>query len=117
MGRLFIQCCTNPSQIIFKCSKCKAEIVSDKGLIWEGFMGQGRPAFLFRLDSVVNVEECGEPRKQELSTGEYALIDVRCRICFASLGWRYLSASNEEQKYKEGATLIDQSALLKISSL
>lgn len=37
-------------------------------------MGQGRPAFLFRLDSVVNVEECGEPRKQELSTGEYALI-------------------------------------------
>jgi hypothetical protein len=77
-------------------------------------MGLSRPAFLFRSDSVVNVETFGTPRKQELSTGEYTLSDIRCRVCLTVLGWQYINASNDDQKYKEGTVLIDQSVIVRV---
>lgn len=49
--------------------------------------------------------------QQTLSTGTYTLEDVRCRACRAPLGWRYLTAAADDQKYKEGACLLQQAAL------
>ena len=54
---------------------------------------------------------------QELSTGRYTLADVRCRTCRTRLGWKYLKAENPDQKYKEGAVLLQQAALRRINCL
>lgn len=36
---------------------------------------------------------------------------MRCRACRAPLGWRYLSATDDDQRYKVGACLMQQAAL------
>lgn len=57
------------------------------------------------------------PSLQDLSTGRYTLADVRCRTCRTRLGWKYLVAENPDQKYKEGAVLLQQGALQRINCL
>jgi len=53
-------------------------------------MGSRQPAVLLR--ETVNVEQCGEERKERLSTGRYTLVDINCRGCSKKLGWHYLEA-------------------------
>ena len=48
-------------------------------------MGSWRPAVL--LWETVNVEHCGEERKERLSTGRYTLVDISCKGCCRKLGW------------------------------
>lgn len=48
---------------------------------------------------------------QVLSTGRYTLTDVSCRACCITLGWQYLAAESQEQRYKVGAVLLQQAAL------
>ena len=60
---------------------------------------------------------CRLPCLQTLSTGAYTLVDVRCRACRVVLGWQYLAAESPEQKYKEGAVLLQQGSLTRINTL
>ena len=53
-------------------------------------MGSQQPALLLR--ETVNVERCGEERRERLSTGRYTLVDISCRGCYKQLGWHYLCA-------------------------
>ena len=53
-------------------------------------MGSRQPAVLLR--EIVNVERCGEERRERLSTGRYTLVDISCRGCCKKLGWHYLCA-------------------------
>ena len=43
-------------------------------------------------------------------------VQVRCRACQQVLGWRYLRAEKSDQKYKEGAVLLQQAALRRVLS-
>lgn len=51
---------------------------------------------------------------QVLSTGRYTLLDVQCRCCRAPIGWRYITADAPDQRYKEGAYLLQQGALKRV---
>jgi len=62
-------------------------------LVWEGFMGTQQPAVLLR--AVLNVERAPEVRTERLTSGVFDLASVRCRLCQADLGWRYLSAASQ----------------------
>jgi len=62
-------------------------------LVWEGFMGTQQPAVLLR--AVLNVERAPEVRTERLTSGVFDLASVRCRLCQAELGWRYLSAASQ----------------------
>ena len=55
-------------------------------------MGSRQPAVLLR--DTVNVEQCGDERKERLSTGRYTLVDISCRGCYKKLGWHYLAATS-----------------------
>ena len=66
------------------------DIASTGALLWEGIMGSRQPAVLLR--ETVNVERCGEERRERLSTGRYTLVDIACRGCCKQLGWHYLCA-------------------------
>ena len=76
-------------------------------------MGVAVPALLLR--TAVNVEPSSPTRTEQLSTGVYRLVDVRCRSCHTHLGWKYLAAESQEQRYKEGAVLLGISALRRVS--
>ena len=56
-------------------------------------MAHQTPAYLFR--STINVEPYAPERQEQLSTGMYVLVDMRCRGCCTPLGWRYISALSE----------------------
>ncbi len=70
---------------------CSCDVASSTALLWEGIMGSRQPAVLLR--ETVNVERCGEERRERLSTGRYTLVDISCRGCYKKLGWHYLCAA------------------------
>lgn len=72
-------------------------------------MGSELPALLF--SATVNMHRDVKPRKEELSTGLYTLVNVYCRDCGVELGWEYIEASNKAQKYKEGTVLLQKEML------
>ena len=76
---------------------CRADVASQRRLLWEGYMGVQEPALLFR--TAVNLERASKLREELLSTGCYVLADVTCRACLSPLGWSYLHASNEVDIY------------------
>jgi hypothetical protein len=43
-------------------------------------------------------------------------VDVSCNCCNHVLGWKYLQAGSYDQKYKEGGTLMQQDALVRVSA-
>jgi len=40
-------------------------------------------------------------------TGAHTVSDITCAICGVILGWKYVSAEEEEQKYKEGCFILE----------
>ncbi|KAL4425643.1 hypothetical protein ABPG75_009659 [Micractinium tetrahymenae] len=99
----------------FSCAGCGCDIASEKHLLWEGFMGHSTSALLFRCS--VNLAPCGNKREEMLTTGRYTLADMHCHVCQVPLGWKYLSAQQEDQQYKVGAVLLQQSLLRRVSNL
>lgn len=91
---------------------CGLDVASEQSLVWEGYMGANIPAFLFRKG--INVEPCGALRQESLSTGNYTIVDVRCRSCCAVLGWQYVQAEKADQKYKEECVLLKQASLKRV---
>ena len=69
---------------------CSCDVAATSDIIWEGYMGANKAAFLF--GKVLNLEPAAEPRKQQLSTGTFLLQDMRCRTCSTPFGWSYLKA-------------------------
>ncbi|CAK0748600.1 hypothetical protein CVIRNUC_001845 [Coccomyxa viridis] len=104
MGRPYLQYLGHRSSR-YCCKTCSCDIASSSSLLWEGIMGSRQPAVLLR--DTVNVEQCGDERKERLSTGRYTLVDISCRGCYKKLGWHYLAATSPDQKYKEGCSLIE----------
>jgi len=107
MGKIYVEYL--PGATHYGCTNCKTHIASPQLIIWQGYMGNQIPALLFR--EAINLDPKGEPRTEQLSTGVYSLVDVVCRTCTTTLGWKYLTATNLEQKYKEGSFLLEQAKI------
>ena len=75
-------------------------------------MNANLPAYLFQR--TVNVQPCSARREETLSTGSYVLVDVGCRLCGVKLGWKYLAADNQDQKYKENCVILQQALLQRV---
>eukprot|EP00887_Chlorella_sp_A99_P000827 scaffold5.g827.t1 len=74
---------------------------------WEQFVEDSQPKFVCCT--------CQCDVSSERSLVWYTLVDVACRGCSTRLGWRYLTAARPEQRYKEGALLLEQAALQRIA--
>ncbi|KAK9806862.1 hypothetical protein WJX72_005266 [[Myrmecia] bisecta] len=114
MGRPFLEWLSYSTSPKYVCACCGCDLACSSALIWEGVMGPLQPAFLFR--ATLNINTCSEQRQQRLSTGTYTLVDVACRCCDTALGWKYLNASCEAQKYKEGGTLLQKARLQQVTA-
>jgi hypothetical protein len=54
----------------------------------------------------------GPKEDRVLITGLHTVADVYCNCCQACLGWKYVEAYEESQKYKEGKCIIEKAKMV-----
>ncbi|CAJ2670718.1 unnamed protein product [Trifolium pratense] len=62
-------------------------------------------AYLF--DNVVNVT-VGEKENRMMITGLHTVVDIFCVTCGSIVGWKYETAYDKSQKYKEGKFILER---------
>lgn len=48
-------------------------------------------------------------------TGMHTVADISCKVCATKIGWKYLHAFEEAQKYKENKYIIEKAKVSKES--
>ncbi|EGD98748.1 yippee family protein [Trichophyton tonsurans CBS 112818] len=97
-----------------RCTNCAATICLASQVISKGFTGRHGRAYLVAdpkaphpaLSVLANtVAHRAVPR--QLVTGSHTVSDIACRFCHTVLGWKYLAAEEESQKYKVGKFIVE----------
>lgn len=99
MGRLFLEYVE--AETVHCCAACGTHLAAHDQIVSKAFQGRHGRAFLFA--SCLNVND-GPPEKRLLLTGLHIVADIYCNACDTRLGWKYLEAYEEGQKYKVGPT-------------
>ena len=47
-----------------------------------------------------------------MTTGKHEVVDAKCGTCNTILGWYYIKADEEEQRYKEGKWCIERALVV-----
>jgi hypothetical protein len=97
MGRLFLQYVE--AETVHCCAACGTHLAAHDQIVSKAFQGRHGRAFLF--GSCINVND-GPPEKRLLLTGLHIVADIYCNACDTRLGWMYVEAYEEGQKYKVG---------------
>merc|ERR1711990_338488 len=92
----------------FCCMNCKAPLTNRSELSSTRFTGATGRAYLF--NRVVNVKHSAASCRIML-TGRHIVRDVYCKGCETKLGWMYEFATNEDQQYKEGKTILERALI------
>lgn len=108
--RIFQKQFTLAGKKVWSCKSCGYHIADHRDIVSKTFTGKNGPALLF--SSSVNVTE-GEPITKELMTGKHIVVDITCNNCAAYVGWTYRQAFNPENKYKEGKSVLEKTAIIK----
>lgn len=66
------------------------------------------------MDKVINVT-IGVKEERMLMTGMHTVADISCKVCATKIGWKYLHAFEEAQKYKENKYIIEKAKVSKES--
>jgi Yippee zinc-binding/DNA-binding /Mis18, centromere assembly len=97
---------------------CATDIAFASQIVSKGFTGRHGRAYLVsppgisegnkdrKSTKLVNIK-IGRPVNRELLTGAHVVADVSCIICSSVLGWRYLDAKEQTQKYKIGKYILE----------
>lgn len=93
---------------VYGCQNCRSHLANSDGLMSKQFQGQHGQAYLFRY--VVNVSE-GPEKEKQMTTGKHTITTVFCCQCDTEVGWRYIKAYEDDQKYKEGACILEKALL------
>lgn len=103
MGRAFRLYLTG--SCIYGCNECGSHLTAHGELISTSFRGRTGPAWLF--GRVINVNE-GQYEDRMMTTGKHTIVDIYCNSCGTNLGWKYESACDGAQKYKEGKFILEK---------
>ncbi|GLT51463.1 hypothetical protein SLA2020_248770 [Shorea laevis] len=102
MGRLFVVYLEGR---IYSCKHCKTHLALDDDIISKSFQCRHGKAYLF--DKVVNVT-VGEKEDRMMTTGMHTVVDIFCVCCGSIVGWKYETAHEKNQKYKEGRSVLER---------
>ncbi|RKP27427.1 Yippee/Mis18 [Syncephalis pseudoplumigaleata] len=97
---------------IYGCSQCATHLAPKDGIMSTAFQGQNGRAYLFR--AVVNIIE-GPAQERPMTTGKHVVCDIECMECHQVVGWRYIKAYEESQRYKEGRFILEKKLLTLLS--
>eukprot|EP01060_Flectonema_neradi_P036574 TRINITY_DN7076_c0_g4_i2.p1 TRINITY_DN7076_c0_g4~~TRINITY_DN7076_c0_g4_i2.p1 ORF type:complete len:138 (+),score=16.73 TRINITY_DN7076_c0_g4_i2:92-505(+) len=96
---------------IYVCCECLTHVVAYDSIMSKSFKGKHGRAYLF--DGVVNVT-LGAVEDRVLMTGHHQVADIYCTGCGTNLGWKYESAQDPSQRYKEGKYIIEKLLVKKL---
>lgn len=104
-----------------RCARCGAHVCHTSQIVSKGFTGRhGRAYLVSPTDSsslngyqqISNtatlpntITQRAVPR--QLVTGAHTVADFNCIICGSVLGWKYIAAEEEAQRYKVGKYIIE----------
>eukprot|EP01134_Creolimax_fragrantissima_P001442 CFRG1442T1 len=91
---------------VYVCHNCQTHLSSPDDVISKSFQGAFGRAYLF--NTVVNVCESGLPEDRNMTTGLHTVVDIKCKKCETTLGWKYEKAHESSQKYKEGKYILEK---------
>jgi hypothetical protein len=106
---------------------CGTDIAFASQIVSKGFTGRHGRAYLVsppgraegnkdrKSTKLVNIK-IGRPVNRELLTGAHVVADVSCIICSTVLGWKYLDAKEQAQKYKIGKYILESKRVVEVVS-
>ncbi|KAL6131593.1 hypothetical protein ACLB2K_069967 [Fragaria x ananassa] len=103
MGRLFVLSLEGK---IYSCKHCRTHLALSEDIVSKSFQSRHGKAYLF--GKVVNVT-CGETEERAMMTGLHTVADIFCVGCGSIVGWKYETAHDKSQKYKEGKSVLERS--------
>lgn len=83
----------------YVCSNCGTHLSQTDSCISRAFSGREGKAYLF--NTTINTV-LGKHEDRQLLTGLHVVADLKCKGCEKSVGWSYIKAHENTQKYKEG---------------
>ncbi|KAK2740266.1 hypothetical protein FQN55_008992, partial [Onygenales sp. PD_40] len=117
-------------QSFLRCARCATDLCLVSQIISKGFTGRHGRAYLVSASpsadgisvassspgtSLPNtVAQQALPR--QLVTGAHTVSDITCRFCDSLLGWKYVAAEEESQKYKVGKYILETKKISTCSS-
>ena len=108
MGRVFLR--HVEAETVHCCAACRAHLASHDSIISKAFQGRHGRAYLF--GDVININS-GPTENRLLLTGLHVVADIYCNACDTRLGWKYVEAFEESQKYKEGKFILEKAMIMK----
>ncbi|RAH45977.1 yippee/mis18 family protein [Aspergillus brunneoviolaceus CBS 621.78] len=105
-----------------RCSHCAADLCLTSQIISKGFTGRHGRALLVSariIASAVSISPSSaatdclpntivqKPIPRRLVTGAHMVSDLNCALCGTVLGWKYVSAEEESQRYKVGKFILE----------
>ncbi|ORY15967.1 Yippee/Mis18, partial [Clohesyomyces aquaticus] len=102
------------------CHKCLTDLIPTSSIISKGFTGRHGRAYLVAppapsyglLDAGLPAGDLPntvtqKPVPRQLVTGAHTVSDIKCRGCETVLGWKYVAAEEESQRYKVGKFILE----------
>ncbi|KAG5237468.1 Yippee family protein [Salix suchowensis] len=102
MGRLFVEELEGRS---YSCKHCGTLLALHGDIISKSFHCRHGKAYLFRKVANVFV---GEKEDRSMITGLHTVADIFCVGCGSIVGWKYVTAHDKSQKYKEGKSVLER---------
>ncbi|KAK8151425.1 yippee family protein [Phyllosticta citrichinensis] len=112
-----------------RCTRCLTDLCLTSQIISKGFTGRHGRAYLvappnpypyagsgastsnsdssLRGDNNLPNTHTHKPVPRQLVTGAHTVSDISCALCGAVLGWKYVAAEEESQKYKVGKFILE----------
>ncbi|KAF2772523.1 yippee-domain-containing protein [Teratosphaeria nubilosa] len=111
-----------------KCARCLSDLALSTQIISKGFTGRHGRAYLVaptpssisanplhlatpkaKNDALPNLPNTFtyKPVPRQLVTGAHTVSDIHCAQCGAGLGWKYVAAEEEAQRYKVGKFILE----------
>ncbi|KAI0095334.1 yippee-domain-containing protein [Daldinia grandis] len=106
---------TQPNTV--RCSTCASDFAFASQIVSKGFTGRYGRAFLVsaqdqplrrgtKTGDLINIK-IGKSETRLLVTGSHVVADISCTVCHAKVGWKYIDAKEESQKYKIGKYILE----------
>lgn len=114
-----------------RCSKCGVDLCLKPQIISKGFTGRhGRAYLVSAKPTASTVSMSGatsqaeslpntvmqRPVPRQYVTGLHTVCDISCAFCGNVLGWKYVSAEEESQRYKVGKFILETKRIAMSSS-
>ncbi|BFG29170.1 protein yippee-like [Prunus yedoensis var. nudiflora] len=102
MGRIFV---VELEGRCYKCKFCKTHLALVSDCVSRAFHCRRGKAYLF--NNAVNTT-VGALEERLMLSGLHTVADIFCCCCGQIVGWKYESAHEKSQKYKEGKFVLER---------